>query len=463
MATIYPQERDKTGIQRYTGNSNDTPDSPVVGATWYQADLNITKAYDGSEWFLSGINASPIAVMGYQGWQHDAFGRLRVSNPVTLFDSKQIFDNQPLFWDDQEVSGSGTTSVHSATQAKSTIGVAATTAGVRTRQTFMRFNYQPGKSQLVFMTFLLDASGGGSNITRRVGLFDDDNGIFLEDAAGTYRLALRRIGVTSYENQTAWNIDKMDGTGPSGVTIDFTKVQILVIDFEWLGVGRVRWGFVIDGNIYYVHGYGPANTDTSVYIATPNLPLRYEITNIGSGAASTMDAICSTVISEGGSNDLGVLRYKSTEGTDVATSVENTIYAVLGLKLKAGYVGATINIINTALQIHTASSELEWMLLLNPTVAGAFTYANETNSAIMTATGATANTVTGGVSISGGFIESGGVSAGSNGSISAGIENALRLGAAIDGTVDELVLCVRPIAGSSTVDVEGSITWRELS
>ena len=78
----------------------------------------------------------------------DAFGRLRTSEPYTIFDSKQIFDNQPLFWDDQEESGSGTTSVHDADAARTRIGVANTTAGKRTRQTFMRFNYQPGKSQL---------------------------------------------------------------------------------------------------------------------------------------------------------------------------------------------------------------------------------------------------------------------------------------------------------------------------
>jgi hypothetical protein len=108
----------------------------------------------------------------------DAFGRLRISNPEMIFNSKQIFDNQPLYWDDIQESGSGTSSVHSVNTASSTLSVSATTAGKRTRQTFMRFNYQPSKSQLIFITGILKASGGGTGIITRMGYFDDDNGLF---------------------------------------------------------------------------------------------------------------------------------------------------------------------------------------------------------------------------------------------------------------------------------------------
>lgn len=393
----------------------------------------------------------------------DAFGRFRTSHPLTLFDSKQIFDNQPLFWDDQEVSGSGTSSTHSTAEARSRLAVSATTAGKRVRQTFMRFNYQPGKSQLIFLTAVMnDATNTG--IKACVGMFDDDNGIFFCNDSGTLK-AVRRTSVTGSAvdnevSQSSWNLDTMDGNGASGVTLDPTKSQIMVIDFEWLGVGRVRMGFVVDGAIIYAHQFLNTNNLSVVYMSTPNLPLRYSLENDGTGDATTMDHICSTVISEGGSQDLGVLRYKSTGGTHIDANTQNTIYAIIGIRLKSTHLGATIKLVNTTIAEHQGNKNYEWMLIFNPTVAGTFTYSNETNSSIQTATGATANTVTGGTIITGGYASSaqkGGIT------VSSEIENALLLGSAIDGTPDEIVLCVRPVGGSANIDIEGAITWREAS
>ena len=229
-----------------------------------------------------------------------------------------------------------------------------------------------------------------------------------------------------------------------------------------MGVGRVRMGFVIDGKIYYAHEFLNSNILDVVYMQTPNLPLRSEISNDGTGAADSLEQICSTVISEGGSQDIGIIRYASTAGTHVDANTENSIYAILGIKLKSAYIGTTIRIINSSIQLHTANHKCEWMLIYNPTVAGTFTYSDQTNSAVQVAKGATANTITGGYYITGGFVESGGHQSGNAGSTSRGIENALRLGSLIDGTTDSIVLAIRPIAGSTNVDVEGSLTWREL-
>lgn len=403
----------------------------------------------------------------------DAFGRWRVSAPETLFDSKNIFDDpdiantaeqQPLFYDNVELSGGGTATAYNPNQASQTLSVSATTAGTRVRQTKMRFNYQPGKSQLVLMTFNMNGKVAG--ITKREGIFDANNGLFLE-LLGTTVSLVRRTNVTGTpENnkvaQADWNIDTLDGNGASGITLDFTKTQILYIDYEWLGVGRVRMGFVIDGLIYYAHEFLNANVLDVVYMSTPNLPLRSEIINDGTGIASTITQICSTVISEGGSQDLGLLQHHSTSGTHVDMATENTIYAVVGIKLKSAYIGAGIKILNTALQIHTANHKVEWILKLNPTVEGTFTYANKANSAVQVATGTATSTVTGGTDITGGFLESGGVPSGGAGSKREGIDNAIRIGSTISGTTDQIVLCARPIAGSSNVDIEGSMTWREL-
>lgn len=394
----------------------------------------------------------------------DAFGRLRISEPRTLFDSKQIFDNQPLFWDESLESGAGITSSHNVSEASTVITSTVSTAGVFTRQTFMRFNYQPGKSQQILITGILDRSGGGTGVERRIGMFDDDNGLFFEDDAGTIGVT-RRTNVTGTPvdntvTQANWNIDPMDGKGPSKVAIDWTKTQIFGIDFEWLGVGRVRMFLVIDGNVYPVHQFLNTNVLTKVYMSTPNLPLRYQMVTTAASPASTMECICSSVISEGGAQRTGVLRYVSTEGTHIDANTADTAYAILGIRLKTANLGAVILIERVSI-VNGANGDYEWFLALNPTLANAITFADQTNSSVQTGPGNAGNpsnsTVTGGTLLDGSFVK-GSVS---SGSIAETVQNAVYLGSTISGTPDEIYLCVRPLAANA--DIDGSITWRELS
>jgi hypothetical protein len=404
----------------------------------------------------------------------DAFGRLRTSTPTTLFDSKQVFndpdladsvENFPLFYDNVELSGSGTSTAFDINGAKTVLSVSATTAGHRVRQTKMRFNYQPGKSQLVLKTFVF-SSANVAGITRREGIHFENNGLFFDDNGINYGFVNRSFVTGSIVDtriaQTDWNIDPMDGTGPSGIDLDFTKTQILVIDFEWLGVGRVRIGWNVNGVTYVSHEFLNANNLADVYMSTPNLPLRSEIINDGTGPAASMTCICASVISEGGLEDTGVVRYASTEGTHVDCPTENTIYAILGIRLMTSHIGTTVKILNFALQEQTASQQLEWILFLNPTVADTFTYVGEAQSAIEVARGATANTITNGYKLAGGFLNSSAAAGGGAGGTGGDLDNALLLGSLIDGTRDEIVLAVRPIGGSTNCDVEGSLTWREL-
>ncbi len=251
--------------------------------------------------------------------ESDAFGRLRVGNPQTVFDSKQIFDNLPLFWDDQEVSGTGTDSTHSQPNARSRLSV-DTNAGKRVRQTFQRFNYQPGKSMLVILTAVLGA--GTSGLTQEVGYFDDNNGLFFRCDGGVLSVVVRSKAtgfvVDTVVNQADWNIDKLNGAGHSGITLDLTKTQIFFLDFEWLGVGRVRFGFYLNGQPVYCHEVLNTNNLGVVYMSTPNLPVRYSIENDGTAAAANLDHLCSSVISEGGIRDNGVLQHQSTAGAVVS-------------------------------------------------------------------------------------------------------------------------------------------------
>ena len=385
----------------------------------------------------------------------DAFARLRISPPFTLFDSKQIHDNKPLFWDDKEVSGSGTASVYVSNQASDKMSV-GTGAGKRIRQTKERFNYQPGKSQLIILTFDFDSLDTG--VTKEVGYFDDNNGVFLRGVGSTLSFVMRSNTTGSPVDtmevaRSSWNVDKFDGTGASGVTLDFTKTQLFFMDLEWLGVGRVRYGFYHNGLPLYAHYMQHSNIFSSVYMSTPNLPVRYSIENDGTGVASDLYHLCSTVISEGGQQDTGTLRYASTNGTHVDANVANTVYAVVGIRLKAAHLDGVVKEIAMSMLAET-NDNYEWLIIMNPDVAGTFTYSDETNSIVQVARGALANVVTNGIPLNGGWGQQKAI-------LDNLLENSLRLGSLIDGTPDELVLCVRPL--STMLDIQGGITWRELS
>ncbi len=398
----------------------------------------------------------------------DAFGRQRISAPLTIFDNKQLFDNQPLFWDDQETSGTGTGSTHDPNEASTVLSVGAGTAGTRTRQTFQCFNYQPGKSQSVVMTGVLGS--GESGITADLGLTDGTDGFTFEVIDGiasvNRRTSTSGSPVDNRTLQADWNVDKMNGSGDSKVTLDFDKTQIFVIDFQWLGVGIIRYGFNVDGVLIYCHYDLNANELTLPHVRKPNLPVRYQISNDGTGGASTMRHICVAVYSEGGRDDVGIVQYESTTSNRADTkahvdaNVADTAYAVVGIKLKAAYIGTEVHL-ESLTMLEEASADFEWLVLFNPTVAGTFTYADKANSALQTALGATANTITSlGTVIDGGYAQAT-AAGGGGGAFTGPLKTALRLGASIAGVVDQVVLAVRPLSASA--DIHGGLTWRELS
>lgn len=388
----------------------------------------------------------------------DAFGRLRVSEPYTIFDSKHLHDKQPLFWD--ESIGGSATATHSQPNACIEMVVTASATDFIIRQTRQRFNYQPGKSELVFFTFHIDP---GAGVNQKLGLFDGtgtndltpNNGIFLEIDGTSVSWNIAKNGSTTETvAQANWNVDKFDGTGPSGVTLDIDATHIGVIDMEWLGVGRVRIGFVINGLPYYAHYFYHANDPTfqSVYMSSPNLPMRYQITSDGT-AVGQLDHICSTVISEGGIEETGILRSVDTENIHLDADLPDVTYALLGIRLKSAYIDITV-LPEYMSMISETNDDFKWSLHLNPTISGTFTYADVSNSAIQKAAGVTANSISSdGLIIDSGYAQS-------NTSVDRKFSTALRIGSLIDGTQDELVLAVTPL--SSNADIQGSLTFREL-
>jgi hypothetical protein len=235
------------------------------------------------------------------GMAVDAFGRARVSQPLTLFDSSHRYrDNGKI---SSANSATGATIAHNANAGLIECTLDTTQGSFAKRESSRVFSYQPGKSLLILQSFVLAPAKDG--LRQRYGYFNEQNGIFIQLDGEELSFIVRSFvtGAVTEQKvvQADWNIDKMDGAGPSREELDISKIQILFIDIEWLGAGSVRLGFVIDGKFIHCHSFHHANDLDTTYTTTAVLPVRAEIENTGTTASnSTLKIVCATVISEGG-------------------------------------------------------------------------------------------------------------------------------------------------------------------
>lgn len=272
----------------------------------------------------------------------DAFGRTRVSEPFTLFDNSFRYSDNTDKWDTVETNNSGNVAKSfNPTEGVVDLDIGTSSGDQIIRETKKVFPYQPGKSLLIMNTFTLaDAQTG---LRQRVGYYGASNGIFLEQDDDTIYFVKRNNGSDTRVSQSSWSEDKFDGTGGSGVTLDLTKSQIFWVDIEWLGVGSVRCGFVINGIFYTCHIFHHANLTTSTYMTTACLPIRYEITNTSAtDSASQMKQICSSVISEGGFTMKNTTRSAATALGGKQLGLSGTTYPIVSIRLKAGRLDSVV-------------------------------------------------------------------------------------------------------------------------
>jgi hypothetical protein len=334
----------------------------------------------------------------------DAFGRTRVSAPLTLFDSSHRYNDNGLW---STSSGTGGTFVFNENQGLVDLNVTTTSGSEIIRETNKVCSYQPGKSLLFMSTFVMNAAK--TNLRQRVGYYGAANGMYLEVSGTTEPVLVERSSVSGSLAETRvaqanWNIDKLDGNGPSGFTLDLTKAQILWFDIEWLGLGTVRAGFVINGAFIHCHSFHHANLITSTYITTASLPLRYEITNVGTTASnSTLKQVCSTVLSEGGYELRGA---QSAIGTPIASPRDltsaSTDYPVISIRLKSTRLDAIV--ILTALSIMgiTNNANYNWKVIAGgTTTAGSWATTGAASSVEYNITGTSFTIGTGRVLASG--------------------------------------------------------------
>jgi hypothetical protein len=411
----------------------------------------------------NNINQGSGQLVTFGGTNLDAFGRLKISEPFTLFDSQNRFVEDDQF--SSSTTGTGSSVSFVTNESSTNLNVGTVSGGKTVRQTFRRMPYQPGKSMLILATFLMNAAK--ANLRQRVGYFDPNNGIFLEQnglSAPAFTIRTNTSGTPSDTNtvsQSSWNGDKLDGTGPSGITLNLNRVQIMWTDIEWLGVGNVRVGFVINGQFIICHTFQCANFsagNTKVYMETAILPVRYEIENTAETAStSSLKQICSTVISEGGYQQ--TVQDTIARRTSILGTINTTFLPLVSIRLKSTAAGAVV-LLNRVNVLPTTNQSYEICIVKNSTLTGASWASLSTNMEYdVTATAMTTSVD--------GIYQNDYVTSSAQGravlAAPTGYNFAYQLGTSLAGVSDTFTLGIRTVSGATTGDALGSISFYDLT
>lgn len=400
------------------------------------------------------VTVTGTANVAIGGTNLDAFGRLRVSNPVTLFDSQNLYIDGQQF--SQILSGGGTrTYVQNESSFNLAVGTANGDSVIVQAKTTQA--YQPGKSLLCLDTFAFNTPK--ANLRQRVGQFTSNNGIYFEADGTNLYMVIRSYtsgaAVNTRVLQSDWNGDPLNGTGPSGITLNPALTQIFWCDIEWLGVGNVRTGFVINGQFIVCHTFEHANMpgNNKVYMTTSTLNPRYEITNTGvTGSSSTMKQICSTVMSEGGYNPATTINYVTNGTSTTRVSSANTVTSLCSIRLNPSYPDSVV----VPAQVDLLLIDVrygQFQLVENATIANA-TFANVSGSVVQssihTDTITDGNVVYAGLTSSRDAVE-----------LSEDIKKRLQLWRYANGTPSTLTLAVSYT--QTNTDLLYKLGWEELT
>jgi hypothetical protein len=376
----------------------------------------------------------------------DAFGRLRIAAITNLLDIKHVYDKNPL--QVNELTAGTATSIFSQEYARVRMSTSANNSLV-IRQTKTHPIYQPGKSQLFegsFSNFQIE-----TNVIKRVGCFVSTtastynsvfDGFFLESNGVTNEISFQiwRSGTTIYSAATTtWETSEFDPTN-----LNWTNTQLLMVDYQWLGVGRVRFGLNLSGQTIYYSEHNCSNNELSVYMSSPNQPIRYEIRQVGVGSG-TFDMICSQVSTEGALNGL-----YSTVGiihSDTATlSSSGTKYPYIGYRLKPDYKSITSQYSSLSV-LNTSNDNYLLTIEFNPTLSSTPVWTDIPNSPFQYSLGTGATTITTAGHIMSSLIGEAGTSALTTLKLD---DNQIRVGSNINGTLDEMWVCLKPLGANAT-------------
>lgn len=416
---------------------------------------------------LSGLPGSlveddQLSVSLRSGLNLDAFNRLRVSEPTAIWYDTLQYDGSPLLWATESV---GTASgFHS--YGDSGFNMSVNSAGDRYSRTVRQpVRYQPGKSRLDVLTW------GSPNIPTgvrfRAGAFNLYDGVFVQIEGGQFAVGVRSSVtgtiVDTVIPQSEWNVDKMDGTGRSGIDLNPNAGHIFITDLQWLSLGIVRFAFEINGDLIYVHKTVTGNVIERPYMQTANLPIRYEIESFG--GIGSVTAICSASMSEGGRSDEKGYDFGASNGRtpiDIAASDTWTpIMSIRRSELFNGHPYNSANIIPKKFSVYCTTAPMQISAFYRPTLTGGSW--NPVNSESGVEYNSTATAMTGGFLIDPFYLQAGGQGSGSFSS--AGTEGAsilLPIARDPDGSNPDVLTLAARALGTTPGQAYGTISFREI-
>ena len=454
---LFPLGTPWTGVDGLPNSSlllaSDSDDNPAIPAV-------ANMVFNGTSWDAMRGNTGGIQVT-FAKQLFDAFGRLRTSEPFTVFESKSLEMDNTFVWS-LSLAG-GAVDTYELADSRHVMTVPASGGAYAIRQTKRRINYQPGKSQMFKIT--MDNFHSQTGVTKRAGTMLDAqsvtmpatspytpySGIWFESTGdGVYATIMDGGAVLHSVEQADW-LDPLDGTGPSGMTVDWSMSQLLTIDYEWLGVGTVRFGLQTGENqITYISSYTHANNATGVYMKSPNLPIRYEIRS--DSGAGTFSAICVEVESEGGQEPLGrqgEVGLVTDESIAFGAGSADSWRMLVAFRYMPGMEGTEINLEKVSTILESTGS-YKWALIMNPTIAGTVTYVDLTNTAVQIAKGAVANIVLDPSADANAYMLDGGFVAQQSSANAVRNSTIIKPGVTIDGVSDVIALIMMPFASSQT-------------
>jgi len=395
----------------------------------------------------------------------DAFGRERISQPFTLGDYKHVYGLNINFID--KLTNGGTITFN-PNQSSALLSTTSNVTSSAVHQTKVYHNYIPGKSQLIFSTFCFKAAV--TNVTKRTGYYDDKDGIYFEqNGAGILSFCVRTNtsgtpSDASKVSQANWNVDKCNGTGASGYNLDVTKTQFFFTDFTWLGLGRVRCGFLVDGKYIIAHEFKTSNTISVPYMASPNLPIRCEIFNTGVTTGGSFNQICSTVMSEAGDSDAG--QDWSALNTTLRSVAAGATLPIIAIRLTSTFQ-SYLNRLLVRLQefsLYSVKEPLVYKVIKLPNISfltGATWTPVDSRSGIEVSVDATS--YTNGLVFATGYVSS---AVGNRGAVNAdpSASNARQnyISQNYDSTDSEIYIIAVTNIGTTTTTAGASLQWREI-
>lgn len=459
----YDLYADSNEVITLIGNSTLTVNDGNVDLTIADGSRLLQGLYPTEVGIKAGENTPVIVNFPTAGT--DSFGRIRISDPTTLFQSSHIIDKRPLMWDEQ-ITGGATSTYQTNT---SSVDMTVSASGQEViRQTRRYVPYYKGKSQIIDMTFRHHQLS--TNVVSELGFGDSLDGVFFgwngTEPYINVRSSTSGSAVDDIKPQSTWNIDKLNGSGPSGITLNLSKLQYLRIQFSWLGVNEVVWSLVINGNLVRIHKQTYTNLADTIFMRQAILPLRYRLYSIGTPSAPmTLSCLCQHIASEGQKVEIGTTASINSGSTEIL--VDNNPRLISAVRLNPTFNRFSAKPLSFSLQRISNTETIFWRVLLNPGGnAGSLTWTNTSallqfnSNTISQATEYTSEYV-----IESGYIPAGGGqgNASSSGKTDTTFEQDIFLGRTIAGTSDIIAVEARRISGNGSQGMALSALYREFS